>query len=184
MKGDQYRIKDLHVQGNDKLSEYELLQHLPMKSGAIYSMKDIMDSIETLKKIYGEFGYIFVDIQPSIVPDEENKTVNISFEVDLGDKVYLNRITIKGNKKTRDHIVRRQILLHEGELLSHQRMELSKQRVEALSYWDKEEGVQWKINRLNDNLADLDMILHEAKTGKLIGGLGWGWQRNECVLSS
>ncbi len=181
-EGDQYRIKDLHVQGNDKLSEYELLQHLPMKSGAIYSMKDIMDSIETLKKIYGEFGYIFVDIQPSIVPDEENKTVNISFEVDLGDKVYLNRITIKGNKKTRDHIVRRQILLHEGELLSHQRMELSKQRVEALSYWDKEEGVQWKINRLNDNLADLDMILHEAKTGKLIGGLGWGG--NEMNASS
>jgi len=181
-EGDQYKLKDIHVQSTEQLSEHQLLKYLPMKPGDLFSMKDVMDSIEELKKIFGEFGYIFVDIQPSIVPDEDTKTVNISFDIDLGSKVFLNRLNIKGNNKTRDHIIRRKINFSEGSLLSHQKMEMSKQRIEALSFWDKDSGVQWKVNRINDNLADLDLILKEAKTGKIVGQLGWGG--NEMNMQS
>lgn len=177
-EGDLYHIKELSVKGTYQLSEYELLKSLPMKAGAIYSIKDVMDSIEVLKKIFGEFGYIFIDIQPSIVPDELAKTVNVSFDIDLGDQVHLGRLTIKGNKKTRDHIIRRKVTFSEGDLLTNQGMEFSKQRVEALSFWDKEDGVQWKVHRVNNHVADLDLILKEAKTGKIVGGIGWGGNEN------
>lgn len=181
-EGDQYRIKDLHVQSTEQLSEHQLLQFLPMKPGNLFSMEHVKDSIEVLKKIFGEYGYIFVDIQPSIIPNEKDQTVNISFDVDLGNKVYLNRLTIKGNKKTRDHIIRRKINFSEGDLLSYQSMEHSKNRIEALSFWDQKDGVQWKTNRINDNLADLDLIVKEAKTGKLMAQFGWGG--NEMNMQS
>ncbi len=177
-EGELYHIKELHVQGNEKISEYELLRALPMQPGSIYSIKDIRDSIDILKKIFGEFGYAFVDVQPIIVPDERTCTVNISFDVDCGDKVYLRRLNIKGNKKTRDYVVRRKIPLTEGDLLTYQGMEHSKQRVEALSYWDKDNGVQWKVKRINDHQADLEMILKEAKTGKILLGIGYGGNEN------
>jgi outer membrane protein insertion porin family len=183
-EGEQYTIKDIHVKGNEQLSEYELLHHLPMKAGDVYSVKDVMDSIEVLKKIFGEFGYIFVDIQPGIVPDEAAKTVSLSFDVELGDKVFLRRLNIKGNKKTRDHIIRRKIAIAEADLLTIQEMDRSKQRVESLSYWDKDDGVQWKIRRVNDHQADLDLIVKEAKTGKIIGGIGWGGNENMQSASS
>jgi len=177
-EGDQYTIKELHVKGDDKLSEYELLRNLPFKSGDLYSVKNVADSMEILKKIFGEFGYIFVDIQPIIVPNETDKTVDITFDVDLGEKVLLRRLNIKGNKKTRDFIVRRKISLHEGELITHQGMDLSKQLVESLSYWEKDDGVTWKVRRINDHQADLDLLLKEAKTGKIMLGLGWGGNDN------
>jgi outer membrane protein insertion porin family len=181
-EGNQFHIKDLHVQSTEQLSEHQLLNFLPMKSGDLFSMEHIRNSMEILKKVFGEYGYLFVDIQPSIVPDEENQTVDVSFNVDLGDKVYLNRLTIKGNNKTRDHIVRRKINFSEGDLLSYQKMELSKNRIEAMSFWDQHDGVQWKTNRINDNLADLDLIVKEAKTGKLMAQFGWGG--NEMNMQS
>lgn len=173
-EGDLYRIKDVHVQAIEQVSEYEFLKHIPIKPGMPFSIKDVMDSIDILKKIVSEFGYLFADIQPSIVPDETDKTVDLSFEIETGAKVFLNRLTIKGNKKTRDHIIRRKVIAIEGARLTQQQLDISKQRVEAMSFWEKENGVQWKINRINDQLADLDLILKEAKTGKIIGQIGWG----------
>lgn len=173
-EGAQYRVGELHVQGNDLLSEQELINQLPIRTGNIYSIKDVMDSIEKFKNIFGDFGYIFVDIQPSIVPNEENKTVNISFDIDLGSKVRLNHLYIKGNKKTRDYVIRRKVSFSEGDLLTYRGMEQSKERVEALSFFDQDKGVTWKINRLNDELADLDLLLKEAKTGKIMGQIGFG----------
>lgn len=173
-EGAQYRVGELHVQSNDLLSEHELLMQLPMKSGNIYSIKDVMDSIEKLKTIFGDFGYIFVDIQPAIVPNEQDKTVNITFDIDLGSKVHLNHLYIKGNKKTRDYVIRRKINFSEGDLLTYRGMERSKERVEALSFFEQEKGVNWKINRINDELADLDLLVKEAKTGKIMGQIGFG----------
>ncbi len=173
-EGDMYLVKDVHCQAIEHISEHDFVKHLPIKPGTPFSIKDVMDSMDVLKKIVGEFGYLFADIQPSIVPDETNKTVDVSFEIETGSKVFLSRLTIKGNKKTRDHIIRRKVHIPEGAMITQQALDLSKQRVEALSFWDKENGVQWKINRINDQKADLDLIVKEAKTGKIIGQIGFG----------
>ncbi len=173
-EGDLYHIKDIHVQGTEQLSEQELLRYLPIKTGMLYSIKDIMDCMEKLKDIFGDYGYLFIDVQPNIVPDEVTKTVNVSFDIELGKKVHLGRLTIKGNKKTREHVIRRKINIAEGELISHRAMEASKERVEALSFWEHENGVTWKTNRVNDETADLELLLKEAKTGKIYGTIGYG----------
>ena len=122
----------------------------------------------------GKLWLYFAHIEPSIQPDNETHTVNIAFYTDLGNKVFLNRINIKGNKKSHDKIIRRKIFLQEGDLLINRLMEMSKNNVESLGYFDPREGVNWQIRRLTENLADLDLIVQEVKTGNAYMQFGFG----------
>ena len=173
-EGDCYRVGEIHAHGNDIIPEEILLKNLPLRTGEVYSSKDMQESIEKLKEIWGIYGYVFADIDPIMIPNEQDKTVNITFNSELGDKVYVNRINIIGNKKTRDKVIRRKVILNEGDLVTGPGMELSKARVEGLGYFDPREGVNWKINRVDKDQADLDLIVKEVKTGKFFYEMGFG----------
>ena len=125
-EGDRYTIKAVNIEGNHLVTEERLRQIIPLREGQIYSLENIRTALENIRMIWGEHGYIFADIEPSIDVDDENKTVSVSFNSDLKEQVYLNRLTIRGNQKTRDKVIRRQILLDEGALITNQKMELSK----------------------------------------------------------
>ncbi len=165
-EGEVYYFGDIKVPGNEFMSEEQLLRIVPIKKGMLFSSILIQRSIEALRTFWGESGYIFTDIEPSIQPNEETKTVNVSLYTELGSKVRVRRINIVGNKKTRDYIVRRQMVVDEGDWITSRNMEQSKNRVEFLGFFDKREGVNWKINRIADDLADLDLILKEVRTGQ------------------
>ncbi len=173
-EGDRYTINKINAPGNDLVSEEYILSRLPMREGMYYSRDAIANAIKRLELLWGDYGYIFAHVEPSILPNEDDKTVAVSFFSDLGDRVYLNKITIRGNKKTRDKIIRRKILLDEGELLTQNRMNLSKRNVASLGYFDPREGVNWKIKRIDKETADLDLIVKETKTGHFSAQLGFG----------
>jgi outer membrane protein insertion porin family len=173
-EGKQYFIKKVNIPGNDILSEDILKSIIPLQEGMPYSTEKIRNSIEGLKTAWSDYGYIFADIEPAIEVDEEEFAVTISFYSDLKNKIYLNRLNIRGNAKSQDKVVRRQILLDEGELITNRKMDFSKNRVQLLNYFDAREGVNWKINRIDDEHADLDLLLKEVKTGKFNAKLGFG----------
>lgn len=173
-EGDQYYIKEVKAPGNDILSEEQLLSVLPVRPGQIYSRELIANSIQILETVWGNRGYAYAHIEPSIIPDDETKTVNLAFYSDIGSKVILNKITIKGNKKTRDKVIRRNISLVEGEPITNFAMEDSKSRVESLGYFDQKEGVNWKTTRLSEDMADLDLLIKEAPTGSANVKIGIG----------
>ena len=173
-EGDQFKINKISAPGNDIVSEEYLLYRIPIRSGDIFSREAVAESIKILESIWGRQGYIFAHIEPSIQPDEDKKTVDISFFSELGKKVFLNKVIIKGNKKTRDKVVRRKLLLEEGELITQNKMDTSKQNVESLGYFEPRDGVNWKIRRLSNDTADLDLIVKEAKTGHFNAQIGFG----------
>ncbi len=164
-EGDLYTIKEVKAPGNELLSEQYLLSTMPIRPGDIYSRELVTESIKILETVWGNKGYIYAHIEPSIQPDEDTKTVNLAFYSEPGNQVLLNKITIKGNKKTRDKVMRRQIALEEGELITAHKMDAAKERVESLGYFDQRDGVNWKTTRLTEDSADLDLIVREAKTG-------------------
>jgi len=173
-EGDRYTVEQVSIEGGTpEISNEFLLAHLPVQKGNIYSEKDVRDAIEVLRTIWGEHGYAFSDVSPITVPDTANKTVSINFYIELGDKVYVNRINIIGNKKTRDKVIRRKLAIAEGDLLTLMRMDVSKNKVLQLGYFDMRDGVNWKTHRLDDKWADLDLVLKEKKTGR--GGLNMGY---------
>lgn len=173
-EGDLYTVKEVKAPGNEVLSEEILLSVIPIKPCDLYSAKDIRDSLEALRTIWGQYGYVFADIDPLIIPDEKNKTVSITFNSELGDKVFVNRINILGNRKTKDYVIRRKLNIEEGDLLTTLKMDSSKDRVENLGFFDPNNGVNWKINRIDNGFADLDLIVNEVKTGKVSGNMGVG----------
>lgn len=174
VEGDQYCVANVHVAEADGLTEEQLLPCIPLAPGQIYSRENVVESIKSLEHIWGSRGFLFANVEPSIVPNEETKTVEVTFSHDLGDRVFLNKLTITGNRKTRDKIIRRQLLLEEGDLITESAMEASKARVESLGYFEVRDGVNWKTHRINQNLADLELVLKEAKTGHASVQLGYG----------
>ncbi len=184
LEGDIYNVSEVHIEGGSEIfSEEIFLDGIPLKAGQLYSAKDIRDSIEGLKSVCGLYGYVFADIEPMIIPDEQNKTVAVTFNIELGGKVHVNRINILGNKKTRSGVIRRKLLVEEGDLLTTTKMEQSKDRVGLLGYFSQQNGVNWKINRLDDDLVDLDLIVNEVKTGRFGINLGVGGAPNMQALT-
>ncbi|MFT6765686.1 MAG: outer membrane protein insertion porin family [Alteromonas naphthalenivorans] len=189
-EGDSYTVKSVKAPDHEKLKEKDMLSIIPIRSGQPYSREAIRYSIEQLKMLWGKQGHIYANIEPSIQPNDEEKTVDLIFYSDPGDVVHLNKINIFGNEKARDKVIRRQFLLEEGDLLTTAEMEASKQRVTSLGFFDMKEGVNWRINRIDDNTTDLDMIVKEIKTGRFefqanyggapgqmsTAGAGWGLQ--------
>lgn len=173
-EGDCYTVSSVKAPGNDILKDDYLADALPIRPGDIYSREKIVDSIRALEFIWGDFGYAYANIEPSIQPDDENRTVSIAFYSELGKPVILNKLTIRGNIKTRDKIIRRKISFEEGCLITTRQMELSKNRIESLGYFDQRDGVNWKMTRLSDDLADLDLYVKEVKTGSAHLQLGFG----------
>ena len=173
-EGAVYTVKSVSAPGNDILTEQQLLSFIPLKPCTLYSKELIRQTMEVLRNVWGRFGYIYADIEPVIVPNFEDKTVDITFNSDLGNKIFLRRISILGNCKTRDYVIRRMLTLCEGQLLSTPAMEQSKGRVESLGYFDQQNGVEWKITKVGENLVDLDLLLKEIKTGRVEGQIGYG----------
>jgi outer membrane protein insertion porin family len=172
-EGEQYCIGKVSVDGKDLYDNEYLRAIIPIQEGMIYSHKAMYDTLELLKNMWGVHGYIFADVQPEVVPDMEGRRLNIHFATDLASKVKVRRITVVGNKKTRDYVVRRKLAVREGDLLTKAGMDHSKDIIEGLGYFEVPDGVTWKTNKISDELVDLDLVVKEKKTGKV--GLQWGY---------
>lgn len=173
-EGDLYCISSVSAPGNEILSETQLLNRIPIRPGQLYSKDLIRKTMEQLRMLWGEFGYIYADVQPDVRPDPVTKTVSVAFTTDLGNKIAVNRINIVGNQKTREKVIRRELLFDEGDTLTTWLMDESKRRVELLGFFDQKDGVNWKIVKIDEDTADLDLVVNEIKTGRMQAKMGFG----------
>lgn len=173
-EGDCYTFGQISVSGGNLLSEDFLLANMPVKSGNLYSREAIVDTIKFLEYMFSDLGYLYTQIEPSIQPNNETKQVDIHFNVDQGRRVFLNKLTIRGNKKTRDKIIRRNVPLEEGNIITNKLMEVAKNKVESLGYFDTRDGVNWKTTRISEDEANLDLLVKEVKTGNAHMKIGFG----------
>jgi len=172
-EGDLYTIGSVRVKSDELYDEDELLPELLIEEGQAFSQSKMVKSMNRIKDLYGEKGYINADAYPQVKPNEETKQVDIVFHVERGNKLYVNRINITGNKTTRDKVIRRQLEIIEGDLITSQKLRASQSSVEYLGYFDRE-GANWKIHPIDEALADLEMNVREAKTGNFNVSLNYG----------
>lgn len=174
-EGEQFRLDKVNVVTEEVLSEQEILDRIGIQSGDVYVYDKVALAIEVIKNLWGEKGYIFADVYPQVKPDEATRTVSLTFQVSKGEKLFARRITIMGNRATRDKVIRRQLDIVEGDLITMQALESSRQMVEYLSFFERG-GVDWKIHKIDNDLADLDLIVNETKTGDFNFALSYGSQ--------
>lgn len=172
-EGPQFFVRELHVVGDEVYGEDELFPLVRLEQGKPYAQQLLMQSMNNIKDLYGEKGYIYCDVFPQVKPDEKTNEVDITFHVERGKKLFANRIVITGNKVTHDKVIRRQLEIDEGDLITTKKLNQSRTGVEYLSYFERN-GVNWKMHRISDDLADLEMNVQEAKTGNLNFMLSYG----------
>lgn len=172
-----YTVTSVSAPGDEIISEEELKPYITIQKDRPYSVSDVQRTIENLRSLWTDKGYLHADIYPHIKPDEESGTVEIIFYCEHGNKVSVNRIDITGNKITKDSLIRRQINFQEGEIITAEKLERAKASVERLSYFEQG-GVNWKMHRIDDSTTDLELHVQEAKTGNASLSGSYGSQEN------
>jgi hypothetical protein len=133
----EYRIGDVKVVGASVLNEAQTKVSLGLVPGQVYSEDQLRRGFENLKRIYGSRGYINLVAEPRFDFDEQQKVVNLSIEVDEDRQFTVNRINFTGNTKLRDEVIRREILIKEGEIFNSSLWDLSVARLNQLGYFDE-----------------------------------------------
>jgi outer membrane protein insertion porin family len=172
-EGDRFNIRYLAAPGDEIFEEDELMPHILLQQGKPFSQSKLVKSITNLKAQWGNVGYIYADVYPQIVPNEQTKEVDVTFHAEKGKKMFVNRINITGNKLTLDRVIRREIAIEEGDLITSKKLVESSTRVNYLGYFERG-SVNWKIHKLKEDRVDLEMNVKESKTGRLNVGLSYG----------
>ena len=172
-EGERFYIRKLAAPGDDIYIEKDLLPQVLLEEGKPYSHTKLIHSIEKMRNLYGDKGYINADVYPQVIPDDIKKQVDITFYVERGNQVKVRRIDITGNDVTRDKVIRRKIDIEEGDMLTSSKMDKSEDAVNSLSFFERG-GVNWQMHRITDDLADLEMNVKETKTGQLNFQLTYG----------
>ncbi len=136
-EGDQYRIGEIAFKGDILYPEKEIRAKLKSEPGEVFSRANLRADIGTITDMTADKGYAFNNVDPKTKPDQEKKTLDLTFDVEKGELVYIERISIAGNSKTRDKVVRREMRLMEGELYSATGFKRSKQNLMNTGYFEE-----------------------------------------------
>jgi len=178
-EGPKYNWGEVKVETQlDRLPEKFLQGLLPIRSGRRYDGSLVEDAIDALTFVAGTSGYANVDINPVTDRDRANRKLNITFEIDEGPRVFIERIDIIGNTATLDSVIRRELRLLEGDAFNRVLLDRSRARLRGLGFFSKVE-IEEKPGTEPDR-AIVEVQLEEQPTGEL--ALQAGFSNNENFL--
>ena len=177
-EGDRYQIGKVEL--TTSLRNLDVTQLAPMfelEEGEWYSAEKIEDIVQTLSDETIKLGYAFVDVIPNIKKrpksdDSEDAIVDITFDIREGSKVFIDKIQINGNVRTKDEVIRREFRIAEGDAFNAAKVRRSKQRIENLNYFSKVE-LQTEPSDVLPDKANINVDVEEKSTGSLTFGVGW-----------
>ncbi len=169
-EGDAYDVGEYRVGGDLIADESLLASLLKMKSGERFSRTKMIQDIFALQNYYRDQGYAYVNIAPLTKVDTDAKTLDLTLDIDKGQKVYVERIEIKGNTRTRDKVIRREFRIAEGDLYNGTAIQVSKERVTALGFFESVD-LEMRPGSGPDKVV-LEMTVKERPTGTFQVGAG------------
>ena len=175
-EGSKYRVGKITSNLDDTVPATDVLKALQMKTGDVYSLSKVRAGVMSIGDIYSERGYAYADVNPITKINENSRTVDVSIEVDRGRKVYVGEITVIGNTRTLDNVIRREFRIKEGELFDSVKLRRSKQRLNNLQFFE-----DVKIDTLRgkeSDLVDITTTVTERQTGSVNVGAGFSSSEN------
>lgn len=168
-EGEKYTVGQIDFKGDLLETREELVKKMKMKTGDVFNRGVLRQEIFSLTDLYADKGYAFANVNPLTGMNSTARLIDIVFEFEKGEKVYIDRINIAGNAKTRDKVLRRELRVTEGELYSATGIKKSKQNLMNLGYF--EEATLATAKGKSDNKLNLDVNVKEKPTGTFsIGG--------------
>ncbi len=171
-EGDVFTISDLKLAGHLVVEAEALFPLIEISRGEVFSRKEVMESAKRISELLGDSGYAFANVNSIPDIDNANKTVALTFFVDPGKRVYVRRISMKGNSRTRDEVLRREFRQMESSWYSSKKIKLSKDRLERLGYFE-DVSITTKPVPGSTDQVDLETSVKETSSNSLMAGLGY-----------
>ena len=172
-EGERYKVSsvDIEYPSYIVLDKAEVIDDFKLEKGDTMNSAWLRRDMEKLETLVADQGYAYVRVVPKTKQNKEERTVDITYEVIPEDKVYIRNVTISGNDKTEDKVIRREMYLTEGNLYSKTDYNDSLSSLKRTGYFDE---VEIKENRVSNDKIDLEVVVKEAPTGSITGGIGYG----------
>ncbi|GAA5092549.1 MULTISPECIES: outer membrane protein assembly factor BamA [Paenalcaligenes] len=172
-EGDRYRLSDVKLAGDLLGLDAQIQPLVTVKAGETFSAEKTNQTVEAISSYLGGLGYAFANINPNPVLDRENKTADLTFYVDPGRRVYVRRIEIGGNVRTRDQVIRREMRQHEAAWYDAQDIATSRDRIDRLGYFTEVDVSTAAVPGTADQV-DVHVEVKEKPTGMINLGVGYG----------
>jgi outer membrane protein insertion porin family len=171
VEGERYQVSAVKIAGDFSLAEDELKKLVKVKAGDVFSREKLNDTTKAISDRLGKEGYAFANVNAAPEIDKEKRKVAFTIFVDPGKRVYVRRINVTGNTKTRDEVIRREIRQMEGGWYDADKVTASKQRVDKLGFFSEVAVETPAVSGTSDQL-DVNVNVTEKPTGNLMLGLG------------
>ncbi len=175
IEGDKFKFGNLEIEfdelaaGGPIYEKNRIKKDFPIKTGQNYSSKKLQETIGYIQDLYSKKGYLSVNIFPKIDYDQEKKVGNIVFKIKEGTISYVGRILIKGNEKTKDYVIKRELEIKEGDPFNSELIQESQRKIYNLNYFSAvfPNPIETKLS----DVVDLEWRVQEKETGRFqIGG--------------
>ncbi|MHC1702664.1 MAG: outer membrane protein assembly factor BamA [Tenuifilaceae bacterium] len=177
VEGPQYHIRNIYWLGNTKLNSDALTAYLGMKKGDVYDKsmleKRLFSDETSISTLYMDDGYLFFQIDP-VENNVERDSVDLEMRISEGDQATVNRVTLAGNTKTNEHVVRRELFTKPGDLFSKSEIQRSIRYLAQLGHFDPEKLDVKPEPNVADGTVDLRYILEEKANDQFEISGGWG----------
>ena len=171
-EGDKYTVSQVDLAGQTLLPREELAKLVTIKAGEVFSRQKLTASTKAITDRLGNDGYAFANANAVPKVDRDKRTVAFAILIDPGRRVYVRRIDVAGNTKTRDEVVRREMRQLEGAFYDVSKIQLSRRRIDRTTYF---EDVNVETRPLEGSADQVDVVftVKEKSTGQLLLGVGF-----------
>ena len=174
-EGERYKIGNVGFKGDLLLDEKKLREITKLgelaKKNEFFDRSVVRDDVSKIVEAYSDQGYAFAEVDPDMQKRGEEKVVDLTYVVAKGQKVYVRRVIIEGNDKTRENVIRRELRLSDGEQFSGTKLKRSNERLNKLDYFDK---VDIETTPTEDpSEVDLRVKVKDKNTGSISLGIGY-----------
>ena len=170
-EGGSYAVRDIHLQGTLTVPEEELFELVTIVQGEVFSRKDVTETVRNIADRLGDEGYSFANVNAVPEIDDAAEKVDLTFFIDPGERVYVRRVNFRGNSKTRDEVLRREMRQIESGVISTEAIERSKVRLERLGFFESVNVETSAVPGAPDQV-DVDFTVVEGPSGNLLLGAG------------
>ena len=170
-EGPRYKIGDISIKS--QISEVDvkpMYKEVLIEQGDWYNAQKIEKTVTVLTEELGKKGFAFVDVEPQLVRHTASGKIDVIFNINEGERIFVDRINISGNTRTHDEVIRREFRIEEGDAFNAAKIKASRRNVENLNYFSK---VDIETVPTDNNKADVNVNVEEKSTGSFNVGVGY-----------
>lgn len=169
-EGKRYKVSEVEFEGYENVEAEDLQNRITLKTGDWFNVEQFQNDVRAVTSVFTEKGYAYANVNPITRLKDDTETVSVKYEIEENQLVYISRINIRGNTKSRDRVIRREIDLVEGDLYDSSLIAASKAHLEFTDYFG---AVRISETPVAADEIDLDVEVEDKMTGMFTIGAGY-----------